>query len=200
MADDRPFSPAAERNREPILRVLAEWLPASGRMLEIGAGTGQHARYFAERLSGWRWQPTDHPDRLADLSRGLYGIDLPNIDSPLPLDVTRTWPDGRWDAVYSANTAHIMAWPAVCAMFAGAAEALTGQGLFFLYGPFRRHGLHHAQSNADFDASLRARPGGMGVRDLAELDRLAESLGLERVAELQLPANNHMLIFKPLAS
>jgi hypothetical protein len=195
--ENRPYSAAAERNREPIFQVLGACLPAAGgRVLEIGGGTGQHARYFSARLPEWHWQPTDHPDRLADLRRGLDGIDRPNLAFPAPLDVNGTWPGGEWNAVFSANTAHIMAWPAVCSMFAGVAEALTPAGRFFLYGPFRRDGGHHAKSNAEFDASLRARPGGMGVRDLADLDRLAGSLGLERVAGLQLPANNHMLIFE----
>lgn len=197
MFENRPYSAAAERNRNPILRVLEAWLPAGGgRVLEIGAGSGQHVRYFAEHLPEWHWQPSDHRDRLEDLERGLRGVDLPNLDSPVSLDVTGRWPGGEWDAVYSANTAHIMAWPAVCAMFEGVAESLRPDGRFFLYGPFRRDGRHHAQSNADFDATLQARPGGMGVRDFADLDRLAQPLGFERVAELEMPANNHMLIFE----
>ncbi len=196
MTEDRPFSPAAERNREPIRAVLRAWLPDSGSMLEIGAGTGQHARDFAAALPDWRWQPTEHPDELPRLSAGLAGVDLPNLAEPLALDVDGQWPDGRWDAVYSANTAHIMAWPSVNAMFAGVAASLAPGGRFFLYGPFKRGGRHHAPSNEEFDAGLRARPGGMGVRDLGDLDRLAEPLGLVRVAELAMPSNNHTLIFE----
>lgn len=164
-------------------------------MLEIGAGTGQHARYFAERLPGWSWQPTDHPDAMARLNAGLAGAAAKNLKPPMPLDVTGDWPEARWDAVYSANTAHIMSWPAVRAMFAGAAAALDPGGLLVLYGPFRIGGRHHADSNAAFDADLRSRPGDMGIRDLDDLDTLASSSGLERIAELRMPANNHVLVF-----
>lgn len=196
MSADRPFSPAAERNREPIRQVLAAWLPASGAMLEIGAGTGQHARYFAESFPDWTWHPTNRPEEIDLLAAGLAGVQLDNLQSPRPLDVTGDWPDGPWDAVYSANTAHIMAWPAVEAMFGGVAERLAAEGLFFLYGPFMREGRHTAASNAEFDEGLRRRGGGMGIRDLVDLDRLAASTGLERIAELAMPANNLTLIFK----
>ena len=198
MPQDRPFSPAAERNREPIRQVLAAWLPESGEILEIGAGTGQHARYFAEAFPGWTWHPTNWPEEIAQLEAGLAAVELDNLQPPRPLDVTSDWPDGTWDAVYSANTAHIMAWPAVEAMFAGVGERLAAAaGSFVLYGPFMRGGRHMAPSNAEFDEGLRRRGGGMGIRDLDDLDRLAASAGLERIAELAMPANNLTLIFKP---
>lgn len=196
MTEDRPFSPAAERNREPIRQVLAAWLPESGTMLEIGAGTGQHARHFAVSLPGWAWHATNRPEELSQLEAGLAGLDIGNLHPPRALDVTGDWPEGPWDAVYSANTAHIMDWPAVEAMFAGVGRSLAPRGLFFLYGPFMRGGQHHAPSNADFDAGLRARRVGMGIRDLDDLDPLAESSGLVRIAELAMPANNHTLIFQ----
>jgi cyclopropane fatty-acyl-phospholipid synthase-like methyltransferase len=196
MAEDRPFSAAAERNREPIRQVLAAWLPASGRLLEIGAGTGQHARYFAGSLPDWTWQPTNRPEELSQLEAGLAGVDLENLQRPQALDVNGDWPDGPWDAVYSANTAHIMDWPSVEAMFAGVGRSLVRDGLFFLYGPFMRAGRHHAASNAEFDAGLQSRGHGMGIRDLDALDRLADSNRLDRIAELAMPANNHTLIFQ----
>jgi len=191
----RPYSPAAERNREPILKVLRAWLPRSGRMLEIGAGTGQHVRFFAPVFPLWQWQPTDHPDELVTLQAGLSGHGLANIEPPMALDVTGPWPEQYFDAVYSANTAHIMHFPAVEAMFAGVGRHLHAGGLFVLYGPFMRDGRHNAPSNADFDASLRGRDSGMGIRDLNDLDRLAARCGLERIAELRMPAHNHILIF-----
>ena len=200
MIEDRPYSAAAQRNREPIRAVLEAWLPASaaetGRMLEIGAGTGQHARHFARSFPRWSWQPTDHPARLPQLREGLHDVGLNNLEPPLPLDVTGPWPAGPWDAIYSANTAHIMNWPAVEAMFAGVAESLSPKARFFLYGPFLRAGRHHAPSNAEFDLALRDRPGGMGIRDLLDLDRLAGAVGLKRIAELRMPANNHILLFE----
>lgn len=192
---NRPHSPAAERNREPILKVLRAWLPRSGRMLEIGSGTGQHVTFFAPALPLWQWQPSEHPDEMSTLEAGLAEHGHANIEPPLALDVTGEWPDERFDCVFSANTAHIMHFPAVEAMFAGAGVRLNSRGLFVLYGPFSRDGSHNAPSNAEFDASLRARDPGMGIRDVEQLDRLGEACGLARIAELRMPANNHILVF-----
>jgi len=192
---NRPHSPAAERNREPILKVLRAWLPRSGRMLEIGSGTGQHATFFAPAMPQWQWQPSEHPNQVPTLQAGLEGHAATNIERPLVLDVTGKWPEEKFDAVYSANTAHIMHFPAVEAMFAGVGARLNSRGLFVLYGPFAHSGRHNAPSNAEFDASLRARDPGMGIRDVEQLDRLAEECGLERIAELRMPANNHILMF-----
>jgi cyclopropane fatty-acyl-phospholipid synthase-like methyltransferase len=193
----RPQSAAAERNRIPIADVLEAWLADRGSMLEIGAGTGQHADYMSRRLPGWRWLPTEHPAQFQILLQGLSGVETQGLRAPLKLDVQDHWPEERFDAVYSANTAHIMHWAAVESMFAGVARCLVPRGRFFLYGPFSRDGRHHAASNADFDRSLKARDPGMGVRDLDDIDALAARVGLARVAELLLPANNHMLILEP---
>ena len=192
---DRPYSPAAERNREPILKVLRSWLPKSGRMLEIGAGTGQHTLHFAPVFPLWQWQPTDHPNEFSTLQAGLLDHGLANIEEPLALDVMGHWPEETFDAVYSANTAHIMHFREVEAMFAGVGQHVNPGGLFVLYGPFMHGGIHKAPSNADFDASLRRRDPGMGIRDLEDLDRLAGGCGLARIAELRMPANNHILVF-----
>ena len=191
----RPHSPAAERNREPILKVLRAWLPRSGRMLEIGSGTGQHATFFAPALPLWQWQPSEHPSELPTLQAGLAGHGLVNMELPIVLDVTGAWPDEQFDAVYSANTAHIMHYPAVEAMFAGVGARLNSRGLFLLYGPFASNGRHNAPSNAEFDASLRARDSGMGIRDVEQLERLGEACGLARIAELRMPSNNHIQVF-----
>ncbi|MDT8439193.1 MAG: DUF938 domain-containing protein [Wenzhouxiangellaceae bacterium] len=192
---DRPHSEAAARNRVPIADALARALPPTGRLLEIGSGTGQHACYCAARLHGWGWQPSEHPGMLQTLNAGL--ADSPdNVEAPLTLDVAGEWPGDRFDAVFSANTAHIMHWPEVEAMFSGVARVLNGSGCFLLYGPFKRDGIHHADSNAAFDASLQARDPGMGVRDLVDVDALAGRVGLMRTAELLLPANNHILMFQ----
>lgn len=194
--NDRPWSEAAERNREPIAAALRWLLPEQGRLLEIGAGTGQHACHAALLLPGWCWKPSEHPEMVATLKAGLNGISPPNVEEPIALDVMDAWPQERFDAVFSANTAHIMHWPAVEALFSGVAAQLTADGRFLLYGPFMQDGEHHAESNAAFDASLRARDPGMGVRDLVALDELAGRTGLIRTAELLLPANNHILLFE----
>ena len=193
---DKPFSAAAERNRAPIGEVLRAALPERGRLLEIGSGTGQHALWLCERLPGWRWQPSEHPDQLRTIRAGLVGHALDNLVDPIALDVRADWPDGPFDAVFAANTAHIMHWPAVEAMFAGVARVLDRAGRFLLYGPFMRAGEHNAPGNAQFDQSLRQRDPGMGIRDLDDLDALAARHGLTRIAELAMPANNHTLIFE----
>lgn len=193
---ERPFSEAAHRNRAPIAEALKRWLPESGRLLELGSGTGQHACHAATMLPDWHWQPTEREAMLDSLHAGLEGLAPSNVQRPQVLDVTGEWPALTYDAVCSINTAHIMHWPEVEAMFSGVRRVLVEHGLFFLYGPFRRNGVHHADSNAAFDASLKARDPGMGVRDIEALDRLANSSGLVRSAELLLPANNHMLVFE----
>jgi len=193
---EKPFSAAAERNRAPIGEVLCAALPDRGSLLEIGSGTGQHALWMCERMPAWRWQPSEHPDQFPTLRSGLAGHAPDNLAAPVVLDVTADWPDGPFDAVFSANTAHIMHWPAVQAMFAGVGRVLDRAGRFLLYGPFMRAGEHNAPGNAQFDQSLRRRDPGMGVRDLDDLDALAARHGLTRIAELAMPANNHTLIFE----
>jgi len=165
-------------------------------MLEIGAGTGQHPRYFAELLPAWRWLPSEHPRQIDGLRAGLGGRAGGNLLPALPLDVEADWPEQRFDAAFSANTAHIMHWPTVEAMFAGVARVLKPDGQFVLYGPFMRGGAHTAPSNAAFDADLRQRDPGMGIRDLEDIDQLADRCGLARVAELAMPANNLLLCFR----
>ncbi|NKI35300.1 DUF938 domain-containing protein [Wenzhouxiangella sp. XN79A] len=195
MDPNRPHSPAAERNRAPLLAVLRAVLPESADVLEVGAGTGQHADHFSERMPGWRWWPTNAPAEQATLEAGLAGIERPNLRAPAVLDVFGRWPELRFDAVVSANTAHILSEAGVRALFGGAASVLRADGRLVLYGPFRRAGRHTAESNARFDESLRARAPHMGIRDLGEIDRWAAAVGLQRIAELAMPANNLTLVF-----
>lgn len=163
----RPYSAAAERNQGPLLTVLREVFPQPGLILEIGSGTGQHAVHFARHLPWLRWQPSDQASYLDAVRSWTVPAALPNLLSPLELDVTRPWPIERADGVFSANTAHIMGWPAVEAMFAGVARILPEGGRFALYGPFNYGGEFTSDSNRQFDAMLRARDPEMGLRDLA---------------------------------
>ncbi len=195
MKPTRPHSPAAERNRAPLLAVLRAVLPERADVLEIGAGTGQHADFFTAENGDWQWWPTNAPAEIATLQAGLIGIQRPNLHPPAALDVFGDWPARRFDAVISANTAHILATPGVEALLAGAAGALRESGRLVLYGPFRRDGRHTSESNARFDASLRARDPEMGIRELADIDRWAASVGFHRIAELAMPANNLTLVF-----
>jgi cyclopropane fatty-acyl-phospholipid synthase-like methyltransferase len=196
LVSTRPQSPAAERNRGPLLQVLRGLMPDDAEVLEIGAGTGQHADYFTSCQPGWRWHPTTAPQEFETLAAGLTGIERPNLGRPEPLDVFAEWPDRRYDVVFSANTAHILEKAGVRALFRGAAAVLRDAGRFVLYGPFRRNGRHTADSNARFDQSLRGRDPKMGIRDLADIDSWAKEARLRRIAELAMPANNLTLIFE----
>ncbi|AKJ94406.1 methylase [Thioalkalivibrio versutus] len=197
MTSDKPYAPAADQNRAPILAQLREQFLAHGRVLEIGAGTGQHAAHFAAALPHLDWYPSDVAENLPGVEAWRRDAALPNLRPPLKLDVLRdAWPEGPFEYVYSANTVHIMHWPAVEALFAGVARVLAPGGLFALYGPFAHDGSHTAESNARFDQMLRAQDPGMGVRDRADLDALATAAGLESAAVIDLPANNQILLWR----
>ena len=193
---DKPYSAACERNQEPILGVLRERFTAPGLVLEIGSGTGQHAAFLPAHLPHLTWQPSDVAEHLPGINAWCQDAALPNVKQPVVLDVTTAnWPLTHCDYVFSANTAHIMSWPAVEALFRGVATVLAPGGLFALYGPFMRDGRHTAESNARFDLSLRQRDPVMGIRDRADLDTLARACGMSRCDEYALPANNEVLVW-----
>lgn len=191
-----PFSDACERNKEPILGVLQQVLPEQGLVLEIGSCTGQHVVYFAAAFPELTWQPSDRIEYLAGLSGRIGQQASANILNPVELDVTMTWPVHQFHAVYSANTAHIMDWAAVCAMFDGTGSALLPTGPFCLYGPFNRDGQFTSKSNEDFDHSLRTRDSAMGIRDIEALESLGRRHQMELTQQFQLPANNSLLVFR----
>lgn len=193
----KPHSEASERNREPILGVLRQWFVASGEALEIGAGTGQHAVHFAANLPHLTWQPTDREENLSGIRLWVEEAKLQNLRMPLRLDVRdERWPVDTADYVFSANTAHIMGWPEVEAMFAGIWRVLRPQGVLCLYGPFNRSGEFTSDSNRAFDEMLKARDPVMGVRDDRALIALGKQHYLAYVAEHSLPANNRVLVWK----
>ena len=195
-ADPLPFAPACERNKGPILEVLTKELPDTGTVLEIGSATGQHVVHFARHLAGWNWQPSDRSEYMHGLRQRLNQEGSANIAEPIELDVLLDWPDTVFDAVYSANTAHIMSWEAVCAMFAGVSRCLARGGVFCLYGPFNVGGRFTAPSNEAFDAQLRRQDPQMGLRDIDDLESLAGQHHMSYVRNHQLPANNQVLVFK----
>lgn len=191
-------SPASERNREPIAAALAEILP-SGLVLEIAAGTGMHAAWFAARFPDRSWLPTDL-DAAALGSIDAWTAGLPNARRAERLDVTAPrWPvEARGEpvaAIYCANMIHIAPWIATLGLLAGAGRVLAPGGVLVLYGPFRFDGEFTAPSNAAFDASLRQRDPAWGVRDLADVTAAAAAHGLTRTAVQALPANNHIVVF-----
>jgi SAM-dependent methyltransferase len=197
MVDDLPFSPAAERNAEPIREVLKAWLPPSAFVLEVASGTGQHARHLAAAEPGWQWQPSDAPaDALAVIAARCAG--LANVRPPVRLDVREhPWPveAGAFDAVYAANLLHIAPWEATPALLQGAARCLKPGGCLVVYGPFVVEGEPLAPSNAAFDADLRLRDARWGLRSLARVQDAAREAGLTLAERRAMPANNLMLRF-----
>lgn len=198
MTDSPRHAPATLRNRDAILSVLAPLLPASGLLLEIASGTGEHAAFMARHLPpGLIWQPTDAaPDALADIDRHTAGI--PSVRPAIPLDTTRLpWPVVRADAVLCCNMIHIAPWAAALGLLSGAASVLPNGAPLVLYGPFRRDGLHTAPSNAAFDESLRTRDARWGVRCLdSEVLPAARAAGFERDAVHAMPANNLTVVLR----
>ena len=198
MIDDHtPFSPASERNREPILAELRTHFAGTQRVLEIGSGTGQHAVHFAAAMPWLRWQCSDRAQHLPGICAWLAEAGLPNTLPPLPLDVSSgPWPHRHFDAAFSANTLHIMGWEEVKAMFAGIDRSLTEAATVVVYGPFNYRGDFTSDSNREFDASLRARDPRMGIRDYEAVDRLARGIGLVAIGDQAMPANNRLLVWR----
>ncbi len=194
----KQHSPACERNRGPILEVLREVFPSSGRVLEIAAGTGMHSAWFAPRLPGLTWQPTDIGDSaLASLRAWREEVAAPNLLEPLRLDTRDpVWPVSDVQAALCCNMIHISPWESAVGLFAGLGRVLDAGGVFVLYGPFRLDGVHHAPSNEAFDRSLRSRDPSWGVRDLDAVTAVAAEHGLVQEELRALPANNHAVVFR----
>lgn len=193
----RRESPAAARNRGPILDVLKPRLPEGARVLEIASGTGQHAAWFAAHLPGVTWQPTERdPELLSSIRLWATEADAPGLLDPLALDVCApTWPVGRFDAVFNANMIHISPWETTQGLFRGAARHLEPAGRIFLYGPFFVVGEEPAPSNVSFDVSLRERDERFGIRRLDAVADAASAQGFELLERIDLPANNMILVF-----
>ena len=183
----KPFSEASERNRAPILAVLKRVFADRRRVLEIGSGTGQHAAYFAPELPHLVWQASDVAENLPGIREWV-----PNA---IELDVDKEWPQIEADAVFSANTCHIMSWPQVEKLFMEVGRLLPAGGLFALYGPFNYHGKHTSESNARFDAMLRARDPASGLRDFEAIDALARKAGMTLAEDNAMPANNRLIVW-----
>lgn len=196
--DQRRHAPAAERNKQPILDVLRRVLPASGTVLEVASGTGQHVAHFAAALPALTWQPSDRTDQeFASIVAWCASAGASNARPPIVLDVTREpWPLATVDAIFCANMIHIAPWQACLGLLRGAGRHLAPGAPLVLYGPFRIGGEHTAPSNAAFDADLRARDPAWGVRDLDEVARVAASHGLELEERVAMPANNLTVILR----
>ncbi len=190
-------SSAAERNSEPIFRILETVFSDRKTVLEIGSGTGQHATLMASRLPQLIWQPTDCAEYLVDLAAWVRRNGPGNIRAPLELDVRDDpWPVSSVDAVFSANTLHIMSWECVEFFFSGAGKVLEDDGVLCIYGPFSYSGRFTSDSNARFDEFLRQRDPHSGIRDFQAVSALAEEQGLSLLADHAMPANNQMLVWR----
>jgi cyclopropane fatty-acyl-phospholipid synthase-like methyltransferase len=193
----KQFSAACERNRGPILSVLRDAFANRRRVLEIGSGTGQHAVYFGAQLPHLTWQTSDLPQNHASIIAWQSESRALNVLRPLVLDVASAeWPGGPYDAIFTANTCHIMAWHEVQAMFAGIARILPAGGMLCIYGPFNYGGKFTSDSNAGFDASLKALAPHMGIRDFEAMDVLASLHGLHLVSDNEMPSNNRLLLWR----
>lgn len=185
------------RNRAPILEVLRAWLPASGTLLELASGSGEHAVYFANALPNWRFQPSDRdPAEIASIE--AWRADGPaNLLPPAQIDAASAeWGVEPVDAVVAINLVHIAPWSVARGLMAGAARVLRPDGLLFTYGPYRVGGEHTAPSNVAFDAWLRERDPAFGVRDVEALQAEAAAHGLVLAAQVAMPANNFVLVFR----
>jgi SAM-dependent methyltransferase len=194
-------SAAADRNKGPILEIIAKEFAQTRRVLEIGSGTGQHALHFAAHLSHISWQPSDTREYLPELRERLRLQGGTNLREVIELDVgTNPWPieaaGEAVDGVFSANTLHIMSWGSVQDFFRGVGRVLAVPGVLCVYGPFRYGGRYTSESNAAFDDYLRNRDPGSGIRDFEALDNLARQQGLQLAADHAMPANNQLLVWK----
>ncbi|MFO7604245.1 MAG: DUF938 domain-containing protein [Gammaproteobacteria bacterium] len=193
----KPYAESAEQNKAAILAILREELAAATTVLEIGSGTGQHAVFFARQLPHLQWYSSEQAEYLPGIRLWLEEAGLANLHGPLSLDVNDPqWPLDSVDAIFSANTAHIMSEASALCMLSGAAQRLRPSGRFCLYGPFMYDGQHTSESNVQFDAWLRARDPQSGVRDVTRLAGHAASVGLQLVRDHAMPANNRILVWE----
>jgi cyclopropane fatty-acyl-phospholipid synthase-like methyltransferase len=199
---DRLFSPTAARNREPLLHVLRDLLPAEGSVLEIASGSGEHVAYFAKHSLGLRWQPSERDEASRRSVRAWIAHEaLSNVAEPIAIDASAAdWgvEDQRFDAIVSMNMIHIAPWAAAVGLFRGAGRLLKPGGFLFLYGAFKQGGVHNAPSNEEFDRTLKSRDPGWGVRDIDDLTALASANSLRFARSVAMPANNQSLIFARL--
>ncbi|HEY7005773.1 MAG TPA: DUF938 domain-containing protein [Sphingomicrobium sp.] len=194
----RRSAPAALRNREPIAEVLRHWLPASGLVLEIASGTGEHAVYFAEQFPALDWQPSDiHSDALTSIEAWREAAGLSNVRPPILLDAaSKDWLIERADAVVSINMVHISPWASALGLLEGAAQLLGSGAPLILYGPWLKADIPTVRSNLDFDADLRRRDPEWGLRQVEDFAAAADERGLDLIETWPMPANNLMLLLR----
>lgn len=193
----KPFSQACENNKDPILAVLKHVFNQPCEVLEIGSGTGQHAVYFARHLPHVSWQPSDLAIHLPGINAWIDEANLDNIKTPLALDIYQTpWPVARLDAVFTANTLHIMSWDHVQVLIQTLGELMRSGAIFCCYGPFNMGGTYTSDSNARFDVWLKQRDPVSAIRDLEAVIALANTVEIKLLENIAMPANNRLLVWE----
>lgn len=192
----KPFSQACENNKSYILLQLKDAFKNVATVLEIGSGTGQHSVYFASQLPYLQWFTSDREVNHEGIKLWHNECELNNLHPPLTLDLNHAWPVDKVDAIFTANTLHIISWPLVERFFTGVKHHLNNQGVVCIYGPFKYNGEYTSLSNRQFDALLNERDVLSGIKDFEVVRSLAEQAGLTLVDDVAMPANNQLLIFK----
>ena len=197
MLNDRlPFSQACEKNKEPILKVLKEYISDQESLLEIAGGTGQHGEFFAKSFPNIVWQTSDLPDAVTDLNLRISEANLQNLPRALTLDVNDpNWNVKKYELLFTANSLHIMSEESVENFFSRIPDALQQSALVFIYGPLKYDGKFTTESNAEFDEWLKEKDRRSGIRDFEVISELAISAGFSFVADVQMPSNNQLLVF-----
>ena len=192
----RNFSESCLRNQAIIFEQLQPWLQDASHALEIGSGSGQHAQFFCQHLPTLQWQCTDKTEWLAGLQENIAAINLSNISAAIELDVNNEWPDKAYDLIYTANSLHIMSWQSVKNLFSNLSQHLQPQGYFCCYGPMKYQQKFTSDSNANFDLWLKNRDAASGIRDFEALQLLADKQKLKLIKDINMPANNQLLIWQ----
>lgn len=193
----KPFSQACENNRGPILDILMPLLATKTKVLEIGSGTGQHGVWFAKHMPHLTWQTSDLAENHFAIKQWISDYPADNLLPPIVLDMLADkWPSQRYDAIFTANTAHIMPWEGVVNMLAKAVSRLQPNGLFCLYGPMGYSGVISPQSNIEFDHYLRQQAAHQGIRQFEDINHLATTAGLTLLDDYAMPANNRLLVWQ----
>lgn len=200
MAQNKPFAQACENNKAPILAVLERLLQASKSVLEVGSGTGQHAVHFARNLPHISWQTSDQRQSHHGINQWLDEAALPNTHQPIELDVRKyPWGEVQYDAIFTANTLHIMSGEYAEYFITNVVKSLNQAGKFIAYGPFNYDGKFTSESNARFDGWLKQQNPLSGIRDFEGLNQCAEAGGMRLVEDMQMPANNRILVWEKLS-
>ena len=197
MSLQKPFSQACENNKQPILDVLLRVFSDRKQVLEIGSGTGQHAVHFGPQLSHLIWQTADLENNHAAINEWIKDFPAENLRPPLTLDADHPpWNFDQVDAVFTANTCHIMAWSSVVNMFSGLDSVLAANAVLAIYGPFNYNGKFTSKSNAHFDQWLKQQAPHQDIRDFEALNNLAKKIGMTLMEDNEMPANNRLLVWR----